>query len=490
MSKRRILASILAIGVLMALTMGLGQAQGTEPPQVLQAQEPAEAAVTVSSRIPIQGRLTNGAGVPLNGNYDIRMRLYGASSGGAALCEDTDTVTVSKGLFHAYMDHCSSSDISGQRLYLGIKVESDPEMTPRQPIYPIPYAWSLRPGAIIKDARDVVLKVQSTGSGDSDAFIADASGTGEAIEAYAKDGIGVFAKSDTFVALQAYSYDNTNNPAIFGCSAGSAAACDPYRDDAAAGVMGFGSGRIGVYGVSHSTAAIDPPGPGVYGISDTGDGVRGKSNSTMGRGVYARNTGGGIALYGHANSTLSSHHFYPTLYLVQEKAGGDFIVGASSLWGTRYWRVNRNGKGFFNGGTQSSGADFAEQMAVTGEELNYEPGDVLVISPDADRTVELASHPFDTTVIGVYSTQPAVLAGAPDTDGPLAGIPVAITGIVPCKVSAENGPIHRGDLLVTSSTPGRAMKAGANPPPGTVLGKALGELEEGTGTLDILVSLH
>lgn len=179
-----------------------------------------------------------------------------------------------------------------------------------------------------------------------------------------------------------------------------------------------------------------------------------------------------------------------TLYLVQGNAGGDFVVGANSYLGTRYWRVDRTGKGFFNGGTQNSGADFAEQIAVAGEEAEYEPGDVLVISASADRMVELSTEPFATAVIGVYSTQPAVLANAPDTDNPLEGIPVAITGIVPCKVSAENGPIHRGDLLVTASTPGHAMKAGPNPPQGTVLGKALGELTEGTGVIEILVTLQ
>lgn len=37
-------------------------------------------------------------------------------------------------------------------------------------------------------------------------------------------------------------------------------------------------------------------------------------------------------------------------------------------------------------------------------------------------------------------------------------VPLAVVGIVPCKVTTENGPILVGDLLVTSSTPGYAMK--------------------------------
>ncbi len=93
-------------------------------------------------------------------------------------------------------------------------------------------------------------------------------------------------------------------------------------------------------------------------------------------------------------------------------------------------------------------------------------------------------------MIGVYSTQPALLGGAPDQNDPLAGIPVAITGIVPCKVSAENGAIKRGDLLVTAGLPGYAMRAGSNPPQGTVLGKAMGQLDAGTGVIQVLVTLQ
>ena len=41
-------------------------------------------------------------------------------------------------------------------------------------------------------------------------------------------------------------------------------------------------------------------------------------------------------------------------------------------------------------------------------------------------------------------------------------IPAGVVGVIPTKVSAENGPIQPGDLRVTASTPGHAMKAGSN----------------------------
>jgi hypothetical protein len=58
------------------------------------------------------------------------------------------------------------------------------------------------------------------------------------------------------------------------------------------------------------------------------------------------------------------------------------------------------------------------------------------------------------------------------------------------KVDASFGAIHAGDLLTTSPNPGYAMKvtdkAQAS---GAVIGKALGDLESGTGTVPVMVTL-
>jgi hypothetical protein len=101
----------------------------------------------VDGRIPIQGRLTDASGSPLNGDYSVTFRIYDDDTGGTLLCSDTQTVGVSNGLFSTAMDGCTPSDIDGTQVYLGIQIESDGEMTPRQPIYSVPYAMSLVPGA-------------------------------------------------------------------------------------------------------------------------------------------------------------------------------------------------------------------------------------------------------------------------------------------------------------------------------------------------------
>jgi len=56
-------------------------------------------------------------------------------------------------------------------------------------------------------------------------------------------------------------------------------------------------------------------------------------------------------------------------------------------------------------------------------------------------------------------------------------------------VDASNGPIHPRDLLTTSDNPGYSMKA-TDPKVGTILGKAMGTLESGTGTIEVIVTLQ
>jgi hypothetical protein len=156
-------------------------------------------------------------------------------------------------------------------------------------------------------------------------------------------------------------------------------------------------------------------------------------------------------------------------------------------------RIDSSGKGFFDGGTQTGGADFAESVSVGGGKDNYEPGDVLVIDTTADRQLTLAKTPYSTLVAGIYSTKPGVTATPHTSEDPRLAteIPVAIVGIVPCKVTNQNGPIARGDLLVTSSTPGYAMRGSDRTMlPGAIIGKALQPLSGANGKIEVLVTLR
>ena len=131
-----------------AQTSTLG-VNGLDPSELALANGNSPADLVIQA-IPIQGRLTDTAGLPINGTRDITMRLYDAMGGGNLICEDTDTVSVVNGLFSTYMDYCTPADIDGTQLYLAILIQGEAsEMTPRQPIYITPYAYSLVNGAHI-----------------------------------------------------------------------------------------------------------------------------------------------------------------------------------------------------------------------------------------------------------------------------------------------------------------------------------------------------
>lgn len=179
------------------------------------------------------------------------------------------------------------------------------------------------------------------------------------------------------------------------------------------------------------------------------------------------------------------------------------------------FRVWGNGDVTADGTISGGGADFAEMLPVSGGVQSVEPGDVMVIDPNNPRALVRSSAARSTLVCGIYSTRPGFVASERDwdqvaiergfvkTDAPessrdlpvvelareIGEVSLAVVGIVPCKVTAENGPIRPGDLLVTSSTPGHAMRDD-DPKTGTVLGKALGSLNSSTGIIDVLVTLQ
>jgi hypothetical protein len=118
---------------------------------------------------------------------------------------------------------------------------------------------------------------------------------------------------------------------------------------------------------------------------------------------------------------------------------------------------------------------------------------LLVIDTTATRHLALAKKPYSTLVAGIYSTKPGMIGSTRKVDesAPRNEIPLAVVGIVPCRVTAENGPIQIGDLLVTSSSPGHAMKGtDRNRMLGAVVGKAVEPLSRGTGVIQVLVTLQ
>lgn len=127
-----------------------------------------------------------------------------------------------------------------------------------------------------------------------------------------------------------------------------------------------------------------------------------------------------------------------------------------------------------------------------------EAGDVLCIA--ADKKLKKSNKVYDTSVAGIVSEAPAIvfegsrLQILPQPYKFTSGKkpPVALAGRVLCKVTtSKGGPIKIGDLLVTSSKPGYAMRGEPNKVKiGTVLGKAMESLEKGEGKITVLATLQ
>ncbi len=162
----------------------------------------------------------------------------------------------------------------------------------------------------------------------------------------------------------------------------------------------------------------------------------------------------------------------------------DFLTGNATfnvVYARRFYMVDRGPGG--SNAQRGSGKyvyDISEGVYAEG----CEAGDVVLIS-DKDRTnVMKSSSSFDNRVAGVISGDPKIYMGSNKNK-----VPLALAGVVKCKVSAENGSIKPGDLLVTSSLPGHAMKAMPQEvKPGMVIGKAMEPLKENTGQILVLVS--
>jgi hypothetical protein len=95
---------------------------------------------------------------------------------------------------------------------------------------------------------------------------------------------------------------------------------------------------------------------------------------------------------------------------------------------------------------------------------------------------------------GVVSTEPGFVLGSPahySLPTPNAQALLALIGIVPVRVTNEGGPIQPGDLLVSSSTPGYAMRwSGPDPCPCVLVGKALQPFTGSRGLILVLLTAH
>lgn len=139
---------------------------------------------------------------------------------------------------------------------------------------------------------------------------------------------------------------------------------------------------------------------------------------------------------------------------------------------------------------QANYQDFAEWVPSA---QKLEPGTVVVLDTSHSNQVISSRREYDTAVAGVVSARPGITLGIKGANKEQ----VATTGRVRVLVSATAGSIQIGDLLVTSSVAGRAMRSSPvvmngipMHRPGTLLGKALEPLPSGEGEILVLLSMQ
>ena len=114
----------------------------------------------------------------------------------------------------------------------------------------------------------------------------------------------------------------------------------------------------------------------------------------------------------------------------------------------------------------------------------YEAGSVVCISKNGQDEYELCSQAYAANVAGVVSENPGLLLNGETGDG----LKLALSGRVYVKVTNENGPIQKGDALVSSSKAGYAMKGEtAKVLRSMLIGKALEEFNGQEGEILILI---
>jgi hypothetical protein len=203
---------------------------------------------------------------------------------------------------------------------------------------------------------------------------------------------------------------------------------------------------------------------------------------------FFRNTNyAGIALMAETTSEDATAVFL-------QKGTGDvlrcFYIDSLEVWNFLF-RVTNTGRAICNELELLGGADLAEPFAMS---CGTVPAGALVVIDDENPgKLKLSNCAYDRRVAGITSGAGGVKPGLTLSQKDVFedGQNVAINGRVYCLADASYGVIKPGDLLTTSDTPGHAMKAtNYDRAQGSVIGKAMSGLDEGTGLVLVLVTLQ
>lgn len=107
---------------------------------------PVQAASGIYERVNFQGKLVNNDGTNVtNGSYNFTFTLFDASSGGTNLWTETQSLTVTDGIFRAELGTSTAFGATlfdNDNLYLAIQINSGTALSPRIRFTAVPYAFN------------------------------------------------------------------------------------------------------------------------------------------------------------------------------------------------------------------------------------------------------------------------------------------------------------------------------------------------------------
>lgn len=438
----------------------------------------AAPAATVANKISYQGRLTDGAGNPLTGSYNLVFQLWDDAAAGSQVGSNItrNGVAVADGLFTVDLD-MPALEVNGRALWLRIQVNGQ-WLSPRQELLPAPYALSLRPGAqIAANNSETVLMVANQGSGTAmSAF----SSQGWGLNVASADNVAVFATAGSVPsillqgrqAIVAYAEDN----GVIGWGGETGGTFEgPTGVKATGGYRGVDgrteSGDGGAAGVYGGASGLD--GVGVRGTSDFGSGVEGtgeigvKGISSVGAGVWGEGSVGVAAVGQTAEGVMASS---PSTYGVTAEGplagvqgtstGGDGMVGNSQT-GSGVFGGSVSGDGVVGNSQTGVGvyANSGGEAAVKGEG----PKGVYGRS-SADSGEAVHGHGFGSHTEGVLGTSANAIGVYGISSGSEAGLAIGVRGQTNATWGlATNESLFVGDFCTGCTLAFIARNADAGP---------------------------
>ncbi len=142
----------------------------------------------------------------------------------------------------------------------------------------------------------------------------------------------------------------------------------------------------------------------------------------------------------------------------------------------------------------NGGSDLAEMFEVNNHESEIQPGLLVSLDENSPGELKVTDRAYDTKIAGIISgangVKPGILMGQKGSSA-FGDDLVTLSGRTYVKANSLGGAIKVGDFLTSSPVKGEAMRVkSARKARGSIIGKAMTPLEEGSDFVLVLVNLQ